>query len=517
MSRMTRRSFAAASGSVCLPAAFSLAAESTPRARLAEMTSVEKLRAALAPASTWNYFPPVADRAAWEAIDAGLRKELVAAAESAAGKPWPALPATLFLEYKRNGNRTRFEAQRRQRRDRLTTLVLAECCENRGRFLDDIANGIWLVAEESWWGVPAHAGAQKAGVDLPDVHEPIVDLFAADTGSVFAWTGHLLGERLDTVSKLLRPRMRSEVARRILDPCFTRSDFGWMGFNSSRPMNNWNPWINSNWLTCVLLMESDEARRAAAVHKILRSLDRFYDGYQDDGGCDEGPGYWGHAAGSLFECLDLLHSATSGQVDGFRLPVTAEMGRYIYRAHIAGDWYTNFADASPRISPAWPILYRYGRRTGDERLQRHAAYVLSLASEARRGTDSTARRLMGMLDYQAVRRLPSAPVLLRDVWLPGIQVMAARVKEGATAGFYLAAQGGHNAESHNHNDVGNFIVYLDGKPLLIDVGVESYTSKTFSARRYEIWTMQSSYHNLPAVGGAMQQAGRTFEASGVEY
>ncbi len=91
-----------------------------------------------------------------------------------------------------------------------------------------------------------------------------------------------------------------------------------------------------------------------------------------------------------------------------------------------------------------------------------------------------------------------------------------RSSEGSAEGLYLAAQGGHNAESHNHNDVGNFIVYADGEPAIIDVGVETYTAKTFSAQRYEIWTMQSAYHNLPTVNGVMQGAGRQFEARDVD-
>jgi hypothetical protein len=95
--------------------------------------------------------------------------------------------------------------------------------------------------------------------------------------------------------------------------------------------------------------------------------------------------------------------------------------------------------------------------------------------------------------------------------------MAARVREGSAEGLYLAAQGGHNAESHNHNDVGNFLVYAGGKPAVIDVGVETYSAKTFSSKRYEIWTMQSAYHNCPTVDGVMQAAGREFEARDVKY
>ena len=61
------------------------------------------------------------------------------------------------------------------------------------------------------------------------------------------------------------------------------------------------------------------------------------------------------------------------------------------------------------------------------------------------------------------------------------------------------------------------MVYLDGNPVLIDVGVESYTAKTFSSKRYEIWTMQSAFHNLPTVNGVMQSAGRQYEARDVSF
>jgi hypothetical protein len=95
--------------------------------------------------------------------------------------------------------------------------------------------------------------------------------------------------------------------------------------------------------------------------------------------------------------------------------------------------------------------------------------------------------------------------------------MAARSIPNTAKGLYVAAWGGHNAQSHNHNDVGNFIVYGDGRPVLIDIGVETYSAKTFSLQRYEIWTMQSAYHNLPTINGIMQGAGREFQAKGVSF
>ena len=225
-----------------------------------------------------------------------MRKDLIANGEKYLRYAWPDLPATLFLEYAREGNRSRYEHEHFARRTALTNLIVAECVEGKGRFLDDIANGVWAICEESFWGVPAHVGAQKAGSGLPDPAEPVVDLFAAETGESLAWTSYLLGEQLDRVSPMIRKRISHEIDRRILTPCLERDDFGWMGFSGGR-VNNWNPWCNSNWLACTLLIEPDENRRIAAVAKIVRSLDHFFDAYDDDGGCDEGPGYWGRAGG----------------------------------------------------------------------------------------------------------------------------------------------------------------------------------------------------------------------------
>jgi hypothetical protein len=102
------------------------------------------------------------------------------------------------------------------------------------------------------------------------------------------------------------------------------------------------------------------------------------------------------------------------------------------------------------------------------------------------------------------------PVAKPDVFLESIGLLVAR-----DAHFALAAKAGDNRDSHNHNDVGSVIVYKDGRPVLIDVGIETYTKKTFSAQRYDIWTVQSAFHNLPTFGGVMQSYGEEFAARDV--
>ena len=482
--------------------------------------------------------PTADDRAAWSALPQLVRDDLVATGESLLGYAWPALPATLFLQYARMGNRRNYEMPHFERRAALGRLVLAECVEGRGRFLDEIINGVWAICEESFWGAPAHVRVQQMGNTLPDTSEPIVDLFAAETAALLAWCDYLLGDGLAGVSPAVRPRIAREIDARMLAPCLARDDFWWMGFVESRGgrrVNNWNPWICSNWLACALLMEPDEGRRQASVAKAMAVLDHFIDPYPPDGGCDEGPSYWGRAGASLFDCLELLYSATEGQIDLYDEPLIQEIGRFIHRVHIAEDYYINFADAPALVYPDALLVYRYGLRIGDESMMALGAWLAERQQVQSGGSEESAeaktsaqrkrivptslsRKLPALFSLHLLPAGETAPPLPRDVILPHIEVMVARDYEGASAGLFLAAKGGHNDESHNHNDIGSFVIYVDGKPVLVDAGVETYTAKTFSEQRYEIWTMQSAYHTLlPTIDGVQQAPGPQFKSERLHH
>ena len=493
------------------------AAENRNEPVLAERYPVEMLRNALIPRDAWHPYPKASERGQWSAVPDLSRQAHIRQAEKYLGWNWPGLPATFFLEFARMGNRSNFEAVHFGRRAALADLVLGECLEGDGRFLDDIVNGVWAICEESYWGVPAHIGMQKAGPGLPDAADPTVDLFAGETASLLAWTSYLLGARLDSVSPLVRERIRLEIDRRLLAPNLNREDFHWMGFDGTR-VNNWNPWCNSNWLVCNLLLENDPERRARAVHKSLTSIDFFLGPYPMDGGCDEGPGYWTRAGASLFDCLEILYGATGGKIDVYSEPLIRLIGGYLYKVHISGDYFVNFADAPAKVSPDGNLVYRYGVRIQDPDMMGLGAYFGQRAYESDPETSSSiGRRLSALFGIEPLLKAKAYQPYLRDSWFPQLEVMTARDQAGSASGFYLAAKGGHNAESHNHNDVGNFVLYMDGRPVLIDVGVETYSRKTFSPQRYEIWTMQSAYHNLPTLSGVMQKEGGEFRARDIEY
>jgi hypothetical protein len=478
----------------------------------------EMLGEQVLPVERWHPYPTAVERDGWDGLPNSIRAALVTEGEGCLGYAWPFLPATGIMEFARSGDRLRFENLYIRRRTALTALVLAECAEGKGRFLDEIVNGLWGICEETSWSLPAHLNSPTRSGGLPDPAQPVVDLFAAETAALLAWTSYLLGRRLDGVSDLIVPRLLAAVDERILAPALARNDFFWQGYGQKRP-NNWNPWVISNWLACILLVERDGARRTAALRKAVQCLDLFINPHPADGGCDEGPMYWGHAGASLFDCLELLRSASGGVIDLYDQPLIGEIGTYPLRVHIAGSWFVNFADALPLSRPPSHAVAGYGRRTGRPELESFGAWLAQRpAIGGTRAMDNLARSLYALFDTGANAPKASTPPLLRDAWLPVIEVMTARDRAGDSGGFFVAAKGGHNDESHNHNDVGAFVVFRDGNPLLVDAGVGEYRRQTFSRERYTIWTMQSAYHNgLPSFDGVQQQAGEEFSSRDVRY
>ncbi len=500
----------AASFILCSPVLMAQKREK-PRDLLASQFTAEQLPSMLQPAGTWRPFPALADRQAWAQLPDSLAQALVAKGEAALGYRWPSLPATLYLEYVRNNNRSRFESAYFERRGMLNDLLLAELAEGKGRFTDQIANGIWAICEETSWCIPAHL--PEAG--LPDPGQPVVDLFAAETGMRLAWADYFMGEQLNQVSPLVRQRLRQEVSRQVLRPAL-EEEFWWMGFGDNR-VNNWNPWIASNWLVANLLLEEDADRRSAATWRAMQVLDNFINSYPDDGGCDEGPGYWGHAGGSLFDALETLYSATEGKINVYDREIIKNMGLYLPKAHIANRYFINFADASARINVYGSLVYRYGKRIGDPGLAAFGAYFWQNHRHQASSRHAGTRQFYELLMQQELASAAGNAPLLQDVWLPELEFMATRDQQGSSRGLFLAAKGGHNNESHNHNDVGSFLLYVNGHPALVDAGAGTYTRRTFSSERYDIWYTQSHYHNLPTINGHGQQAGRQFAAKKVRH
>lgn len=432
-------------------------------------------------------------------------------AEQYLGQPVPQLPATLYMQFYRNGNRSNYEGPYFARRMAIETLLFAELLEKQGRFTDTLVDYLWAVMEETSWVIPAHnlpchgnpIPSLPDSFDLAEENDDMrhIDLFSAETAAIMAMVYSLGADILDPVTPVIRRRIKDMLKRRTFHPYYdVIGENNWWTGETGRVLMNWTPWIISNVLTAVMLCEDDPNNRAHALNRSIKILEKFTNDYHEDGGCDEGPGYWNHAAGSYFDCLEIINDLTAGAGDFRADPFMKKMAEYIADMELAEGVYANFADAAHNIHPDMELVARMARLTGSKKLTDYVrrnskAEDFGLWSARRFGVE---RGLRNLNERYPEPMEGEASEATGTAFYPGIQVMVAKKENAAGRRFALAAKGGHNDEAHNHNDVGSFILYVDEKPVFIDAGVEQYTKTTFNDDRYTLWGMQSLYHNLPA-------------------
>lgn len=490
-------------------------------------------------------FPKASERKVYEALPTVLKEHLVQTGEAKLGYKFPVIRATDYMRFKRDGDRAAFEALYFGKRNALNDLIQAECVEHKGRFLDDIINGIYSICEESAWQLPAHNSyiRDTPQLILPDVTRPVMDLFACETGALLACAAYLLEEEFNAVSPFVLTCIEDNLKRRILLPYLT-AHFWWMG-HDDEPMCNWTVWCTQNVLLTTFLMpwsEKMSSKLAAPVraltgdaplflpentsdtvvtlqailYKAAESCDYFLKDYGNDGCCEEGAQYYRHAGLCLYGAMTVLNTVTGGHFSSlFQWDKVKNIAAYILNVHVDDKYYFNFADCSPIAGRTGVREYLFGKATGQEDLCLFAAKDFQ-AGQGQLITDEVNGgnlfyRMQTVFYYEELmHRDTSATLPHRDVYYPSVGLFLVHSNT-----MDLAVKAGDNADSHNHNDTGSVTLYKNGLPVLADIGVETYTQNTFSPRRYEIWTMQSGYHNLPTICGFDEHDGAEYRAQDV--
>jgi hypothetical protein len=466
--------------------------------------------------------PPAEDRTVWGRrgrADAIALQDILHRAEADLGRPWPVPLASAAVRVHRDGDRDEWEQVVFERQRRLSRAAIAAAATLDDDWLQEVLDGAWLLCEQSSWCWPAHDDALRThGSELPVVTDPFLDLGAGEAVGQLAWLDHLLGARLHERYPGIRARIRHEARVRVFEPFIRRRDWHWLGLDGD--VHNWNPWIHGNVLVAALRLLDDPeeaAERATIIALAIEGIDRYVTSLPVDGAIDEGYAYWWNGACRALEALDILRHASGGVLDATGIGSLRETVAFPHRMHLGGDWYLNLADgqARPPAAQPWHALHRAALAFGDADAATHAASHRSAGSPAATETDGLGRLLRGVTDPEWIHAQAAAPPLPRDVWLPSTQVLVARAAGGSSSGLTLAAKGGHNGEHHNHNDVGSFVVASDGVPVIVDAGRPTYTLQTFGPDRYEIWTMQSGWHNVPVIDRAEQSDGAEYAASDV--
>ena len=351
----------------------------TERNMLQKAAVESTLKNVLVMKQAWVPYPAYTDRAAWDSLMGPNKQRLIEAGEKLLNYKWQLIPATAYLEYERSGNRKVMEVPYDDNRRALNTLMLAELAEGKGRFIDQLLNGAYMSCEMNSWVLSAHLPRQSSKRSLPDFREQIIDLGSGGYGALMAWVHYFFRKPFDKINPVVSLQMRKAIKERILDPYMNDDEMWWMAFNwqPGEIINNWNPWCNSNALQCFLLMENNKDKLAKAVYRSMKSVDKFINFVKSDGACEEGTSYWGHAAGKLYDYLQILSDGTGGKISLFDEPMIRRMGEYMSRSYVGNGWVVNFADASAQGGGDPLLIYRFGKAVSSDEMMHFAAYLLN--------------------------------------------------------------------------------------------------------------------------------------------
>ncbi|HSA30134.1 MAG TPA: heparinase II/III family protein, partial [Phycisphaerae bacterium] len=472
------------------------AAERDPIASSLDRNRIAAI-AAMLPDKPAGVGRPVSDREAWQALAAKpAYQSVVDAAANTLKDPLPEVPEELYLDYSRTGNRTRWQAVNGRRLGRIPEYVLAECIENKGRFLAAFEALAQSVCEQRTWVMPAHDGSL---VNFKGTRIDI-DLGSSAIGWNLATADFLLGDRISPETRRL---IRENVNRRILAP-FRDMVEGKRGANSwLSTTNNWNAVCLANVTGAALTLTELKADRAFFVAAAEHLSLNFLKGFTSDGYCSEGLGYWNYGFGHYVLLAETVRQATGGKLDLLERPVVRAIALFGVNIEITNGICPAFADCSTSARPSARILSVVSRELG-----------LGLSRWESQDPASPSGGLAEAMVYSfpsaAGQARPAAPKWNGPgsrTWFEQAGILVCRPIEGSVCRMGVALKGGHNAEHHNHNDVGSYVVVIGKEAVLVDPGAEVYTARTFSNRRYQSKVLNSFGHPVPKVADELQQTG----------
>lgn len=441
---------------------------------------------------------PITDRKAWEKLaHKESFKAVIPEAEQLIQKPIPEQPDDLYLDFSRTGNRSRWQRVSGRRRGRVSTLVLAECLEDKGRFIPAFGELVRDLCSERTWVMPAH-DRQLVNFNGKSID---IDLGSAMLAWSLATADHLLADKL---SPEVRRLVHKNLDRRIFQPyrdmvLGKRKKNWWM-----TTTNNWNAVCLAGVTGSALAVLDSPDSRAFFVAAAEDYSKNFLKGFTDDGYCSEGLGYWNYGFGYYIMLSELIYQATGGKIDLLQDQKARQAACFGANIEILNGVYPAFADCSVRAKPSSRLMYFVSRRLG-----------FGLRSWEQGDPVSPRGSLYESMMYSFTNSASSTPSARIASPGPGIRswfdkggVLICRPSQDSSCKLAVALKGGHNQEHHNHNDVGSFVVVLANEPLLLDPGGEVYTSRTFSSRRYESNVLNSFGHPVPIVAGKLQRTGR---------
>jgi len=425
----------------------------------------------------------------------------------AAHEPMPQLTDAMYEEFHRSGIRHLFEAPYFDRRRQLGFCALALLSADPGdrdfltrAFLQKLEE----VFNEVSWALPAHVQ------DLSGKNPLTIDLFGAETAySMAEYLTVFRGLIPDEFAALILARLKKDIFENYRD---NGHAFAWTTMT-----NNWNGVCHQGVLGSALLVEEDLDLVAEMLSDASERLPLFLEGFTDDGGCTEGPGYWSYGFGWLCALNEILEIRSAGCLSLFEgNDKIRKIAEYAPAVSFSGGKVANFADGGNQPISTWVLSY-IGKRLDiasclllakeNAVLLYHKNFIAKKFGRPRSDFTQWQRIFRHFPGFTQKDDAPITP----DVYLPDLAVWVVRGQDEKGHLWELAAKGGYNEEHHNHNDIGSFILNLDGMPVITEIGAPLYVKAFFKREtRYEFLAARSLAHSLPLINKVEQSCGHEF-------
>jgi hypothetical protein len=456
--------------------------------------------AALLGEQPFAFGPKIDDRAGWQRLAAtkpyaGAVKD----AEKALTKPMPEMTEELYMLFKKTGRRTKeYGKVRSERYDRVTRFARAECIENKGRFLKPLEATLKSICDEKTWIYNFHDRnlGDYTGKTIT------VDLSSVDLAQNLGECLWLLGGKLDPATRQL---VMAKLRERIFEPYHKAVEGTGMRQWWITADMNWNSVCHAGVVAAALAVCPDRNERAFFVAAAEKYSKDFLSGFDGDGYCAEGMGYWNYGFGNYIQLCESVFQATKGGVDLYQLEGARDAALYPVHIALINGVYPAYADCALDSKPGMQLMSYINRR-----------YELGLKDYVI-ADFTTGGGLLSSLMYScpnsATARPPAAGkefYEIRSFFKHG--VLNCRPAPGSACRLAVSLKGGHNAEPHNHNDLGTFVVVVGREAPILDPGGEVYTARTFSKDRYKSNLLNSFGHPVPVVAGQLQRPGKDAKA-----
>lgn len=434
-----------------------------------------------------------------------LLKGLIEDGETYRNMPIPVLEFSKFKRHDLIGDRKTFDDDYFLRRKMLTAYAMLSWLYGKTEDIEKLEDIIWAICDEYTWAQPSHLFF-KSLTELQTEDTYLVDLFAAETAEAIAETISLVGDKLRPI---VVERAKREIYRRVIDRV-VKVDFLW----KYEWATNWCAVCNGSSAIAAIYLEKDVNKLTDYIKMVTDSLHTFYGSYPDDGACTEGTSYWDFGFGWFVYFAALLKKRTAGKIDLFKDEKIHKMASFPVRVAFEKGNCIAFADSPGGISLnlASGLISYLSEVYDDIKLPSKEFLNTSESSHHASSRYSLTMRNLVWTAYD-VEHKGQSPVLPLSIF-PNAQWYIASSENGVG----IAAKGGHNDEAHNHNDVGSFHLFKNGKRMILDLGAQTYVGDYFlPEKRYKFFCTSSESHSVPVINGKYQKEGRSHAAKNVVF